>query len=136
MKRNISVACVACNGNKVLVALRCPSGDMGGRWEFPGGKVEEGETDSQAVIREFCEEFGVQVTVGSRIADAEFMHNGKTCCLHAYQIFVPHDGMTERYVLTEHTDYKWIPVSEIENISFVDSDMKIYPAVKQFIEKR
>lgn len=135
MSQNISIACIAHDGENVFVALRQKVGDMGGRWEFPGGKVEAGETDEQAIVREFGEEFGVTVKVGSHITDAEFAHRDKKCLLHAYEVFMPRDGRTERFTLTEHTDYKWIPVSEIENLSFVDSDMKIYPAVKKFIQK-
>ncbi len=48
---------------------------MGDRWEFPGGKVDEGETDEIAVVREFSEEFGVKVRVGEKITETHFEHN-------------------------------------------------------------
>ncbi|MBR1913109.1 MAG: NUDIX domain-containing protein [Treponema sp.] len=127
-----SIACIALDGNKILVAHRNPVGQMGGRWEFPGGKVEQGESDSDAIVREFREEFGVNVTVGSAIAFSEFEHNGQTVLLHAYQIYVPHNGMETKYVLTEHTEYAWIDVRDIPQLNFVDSDLKIYDQVKDF----
>lgn len=133
---NISIACIALNGNKVLVAHRNPVGQMGNRWEFPGGKVEPGEGESEGIVREFLEEFGVEVKVGEFIASAEFEHNGKIRQLHAYRIFVPHDGIKEKYVLAEHTEYKWVEFSEIENLEFVDSDLLIYPMVKEYAEKQ
>ena len=49
---NRSIACIAFKNDKILIAHRNSSGQMCNRWEFPGGKVEEGETDSQAIIRE------------------------------------------------------------------------------------
>lgn len=128
-----SIACIALDGNKVLIAHRIPVGQMGDRWEFPGGKVEQGETDEQAVMREFREEFGVDVTVGTQIAVSEFEHNGQTVFLHAYQIFVPHNGQKKKYVLTEHTEYAWIDVLDIPNLNFVDSDLKIYEQVRDFV---
>ncbi len=129
-----SIACIAVNGGKVLVAHRNPTGQMGGRWEFPGGKLEAGEHDEDAVVREFREEFGVQVRVGGKIAEALFIHNGNEFSLHAYRVFVPHDGRKVPYRLTEHTEYRWIDISELDRLPFVDSDMKLYPAVRQYVE--
>ncbi|MBQ5569226.1 MAG: NUDIX domain-containing protein, partial [Treponema sp.] len=48
-----SITGIALDGDRVLVAKRNPVGQMGGRWEFPGGKVESGESDAEAVVREF-----------------------------------------------------------------------------------
>jgi len=134
MADKLSIACIARDGNKVLIAHRQNIGQMGGRWEFPGGKVENGEEEKQAVIREFSEEFGVTVEVGKLIATAQFEHNGKSCALHAYEIKVPHNGIEKKYILTEHTEYKWVELSEIENLNFVDSDLKLYPAVKEYFK--
>lgn len=131
-----SIACIVLKDDSVLIAHRNPVGQMGGRWEFPGGKVDPGEDDIQAVIREFREEFGVTVTVGERVADAQFVHNGNTVQLHAYRVFVPHDGMQEKYVLTEHSEYKWVSIEEIPSLSFVDSDMLLYPEVKNYVSSQ
>lgn len=55
--------------------------------------------------------------------------------LHAYRIFVPHKGIFFKYKLTEHTEYKWVEFSEIRNLNFVDSDLLIYDAVKEYARK-
>ena len=127
-----SIACIAFNENKVLIAHRNPTGQMGGRWEFPGGKVEEGETEEQAVLREFNEEFGVNVTVGPQIASAIFKHNGNNILLSAHLVQLPHDGIAVPFTLTEHTEYRWAEFSEIPTLDFVDSDMMIYAQVVQY----
>ncbi|MCH5295862.1 MAG: (deoxy)nucleoside triphosphate pyrophosphohydrolase [Treponema sp.] len=127
-----SVACIAFYGGKILIARRNPTGQMGGRWEFPGGKVEAGEDERDAVIRELREEFGVTVSVGELIAETTFLHDGAPVALRAWRVFFPHDGTSERYALTEHTEYRWVNVSEIEDLFFVDSDMLVYPAVKSY----
>ena len=129
-----SIAGIAILDEKILIALRNPTGQMGNRWEFPGGKVENGETDEEAVIREFKEEFGIVVTVKEQVAAAVFSHNGEKINLHAYKIEVPHDGMLIPYELSEHSAYRWAYCSEIENLSFVDSDLLIFPQVKKLIE--
>ena len=128
-----SIACIAFKGKQVLIAHRNPTGQMGGRWEFPGGKVEDGETDETAIVREMGEEFGITVTPVKKIAEAEFKHNGKISSLHAYLVTLPHDGMTEKYTLTEHTDYRWADLSEIPLLNFVDSDMLLYPQVVKYL---
>ena len=92
-----SVACVAVKDRKILIAHRNPTGVMGNRWEFPGGKVEDGESEEQTVIREFEEEFGISVRVIEKITESEFEHHNKKSCLYAYLIEVPHDGMEKKY---------------------------------------
>ncbi len=133
--KNISIACIALYKNKVLIAHRNPVGQMGNRWEFPGGKVEDGEDELQAVVREFKEEFGVKIKVGELITENFFEHNGIKRTLHAYRIFVPHRGLFLKYKLTEHTEYKWVDLEEIKSLEFVDSDLLIYEDVKKYNEK-
>ena len=130
-----SVACIVYKDGKILVAHRIPKGDMGNRWEFPGGKVEPGETDQMAIVREMGEEFGVKAVPGEKITSCSFFHKEKKCFLNAYLVQLEHDGLEKPYILTEHTEYKWVFPKEIENLNFVDSDLKIYPDVLTFLEK-
>lgn len=132
---NKSVACIAFEKGKVLIAHRNPTGQMGSRFEFPGGKVDEGESEEQAIKREMSEEFGIEVSVLNKITTGHFIHNEKESLLEVYLIKVPHDGMTEKYKLTEHTDYKWVNIDDIPKENFVDSDLSVYPEVKQFLKK-
>ncbi len=128
-----SIACIAFKEKKVLIAHRNPTGQMGGRWEFPGGKVENDETDEQAIVREMQEEFGITVTPGAKIAEAQFKHNGSIHALHAYVITVPHDGVAQKYTLTEHTEYRWAEMAEIPLLHFVDSDLLLYPQIVKYL---
>ena len=129
-----SIACIDYRDGKIFIAKRQMVGDMGGRWEFPGGKIEEGEDLETAVIREMQEEFGVTVTVGKKITSGTFTHRGKPCSLEVLEVHFPHDGMTEPFVLTENTDYKWEKIDEIPDLNFVDSDLSVYDAVKAWCE--
>ena len=135
-----SVACVILGKtpetkNKILIAHRAQNGDMGGRWEFPGGKVDQGESDRDAIVREMLEEFGESVLVGEQIAKSEFEHKGESCLLRAYEVFFSNDGLEKPFSLTEHTETKWVLFDQIPTDNFVDSDLKILPQVKKYIEK-
>ncbi len=129
-----SIACIDYRDGKVFIAKRQNKGDMGGRWEFPGGKLDEGEDNVQAIEREMMEEFGVKVSVGDKICESTFTHKDKLCYLDAYLVTFEHDGMEKPFVLTEHTDYRWAPLEEIPTLNFVDSDLGIYPAVVKKIK--
>ena len=128
-----SVACIVLDGRKILIARRNPVGQMGGRWEFPGGKREDGETDAETLVREFREEFGVEVRAGDAVAAASFMHDGDCVQLHAYRVFVPHDGSSVPYTLSEHSEYCWVDIGDIPRYDFVDSDLLLYPEVKAYV---
>lgn len=128
-----SVACIAYHNKKVLIAHRNPTGQMGSRFEFPGGKVDEGESEQQAIKREMSEEFGIEVTVLEKITTGYFVHNDKKSSLEVYLIKVPHDGMTEKYTLSEHTDYNWVSIDDIPKDNFVDSDLAVYEEVKKYL---
>ncbi len=129
-----SIACIDYRDGKIFIAKRQMVGDMGGRWEFPGGKIEEGEDLETAVVREMQEEFGVTVSVGQKITSGSFTHRNKPCTLDVLEIHFPHDGMSERFALTEHTDYNWVKLEEIPKLNFVDSDLSVYDAVKKWCE--
>jgi 8-oxo-dGTP diphosphatase len=121
-----SVAGIAWDGGKFFIAQRLGSGDMGGKWEFPGGKVDGGETDQEALKREFLEEFGVEVAVGDFLGSSAFERRGVERQVRAYRVFFAAPVFT----LTEHTRWRWAALEEIERLDFVDSDRKLLPALK------
>ncbi|AEF81279.1 (deoxy)nucleoside triphosphate pyrophosphohydrolase [Leadbettera azotonutricia] len=127
-----SVAGIASEENRFFIARRLPGGDMGGKWEFPGGKAEEGENDEQALVREYLEEFGVSIAIGSKLAEAEFEHKGNKYTLHAYRVYFN----SKNFTLAEHSEWSWAGLEEIEKMDFADSDLKLLPALKmQFCGK-
>ncbi|MDR0411046.1 MAG: NUDIX domain-containing protein [Treponema sp.] len=123
-----SVTGIATADTRIFIARRDSQGCMGGKWEFPGGKVEAGETDEQALIREYAEEFGVEITVDGFIGSAEFEH-GSRRTVRAYRI----SFLSECFTLSEHTDWQWADADGIKAListgDFVDSDTKLLPAI-------
>ena len=137
---NASVACIVlgktpATKNKILIARRVQKGEMGGRWEFPGGKVDSGENDKETIAREMLEEFGESVLVGEPIAVSEFEHKGQKSLLRAYEVFFSNDGLEKPFALTEHTEFKWVLAQELPLDNFVDSDLTLVEAVKKYLAK-
>jgi 8-oxo-dGTP diphosphatase len=124
MKR--SVAGIAVSRDGLFIARRKAGGDLGEKWEFPGGKVEEGEDDASALRREYREEFGVAVAVGPLLGSAEFTHKEDTFALNAYHVFF--DNVD--FCMTEHTEWRWADFNEIESLDFAGSDRLLLPALQ------
>jgi len=125
-----SVAGIAIEQDKVFIARRKPGGDLGEKWEFPGGKVEEGEGDADALCREYLEEFGVAVETGHLLARSEFIHHERNFLLNAYRIFFT----DYHFKMTEHTEWRWAALTEVETLDFADSDRRLLPALQAYLE--
>lgn len=121
-----SVAGIAAKGRRFFIARRKPGGDLGCKWEFPGGKAEEHESDAQALIREYREELGVTVAVGPWVGTVSFEHQGKLFSLSAYRVFFD----SENFNLAEHREWRWAALEEIETMDFAESDLKLLPFLK------
>jgi 8-oxo-dGTP diphosphatase len=127
--RGRSLAGIAVNDEgRLLIALRKPGGNVGGLWEFPGGKAEDGESDGDALEREYLEEFGVKIEVGQLLERTGFSSGKRLFSLSAYRIYPTSFDFT----LTEHTEWKWASVDEIaSSTDFVDSDLLLIPALRR-----
>jgi 8-oxo-dGTP diphosphatase len=121
-----SVAGIALAPGGIFIARRKTGGGLGGKWEFPGGKVEEGEGDADALRREYREELGIAVEVGSLLASAEFTHSGYTFALNAYRIVFS----SLDFRMAEHTEWRWASLAEIELLDFAGSDRLLLPALQ------
>lgn len=128
---NISVAGIATKDSKIFIARRIPGGEMGGKWEFPGGKVENGESCEEAVAREFLEEFGVRVICGALIGESTFIRKGGERRLKAYRI----DFLDDDFKLSEHSEWRRASVPEIKNLDFMPSDLALLPFIEIYLQK-
>ena len=118
---NLSVAGIAYKNGKYLMALRKPGTSIGERWEFPGGKVEPGESEEEALKREFLEELHIHVLVGSHVGGGAFSNNGTAYCLEGYYVTL----LSETFVLTEHQSARWFSLEEMRRLPMADSDRQL-----------
>lgn len=122
----LSVAGIVIKEGRLLVARRKPGGDLGEKWEFPGGKAEGGESPEAALEREYQEEFGVPVRVGEFLAESSFEHRGSSRRLRAYRV----ELLSEDLHLAEHSVWRWASLEEIRGLDFAPSDLKLLPVLQ------
>ncbi len=125
-----SVAGILIRDGRAFVAKRGSEGSFSGRWEFPGGKVERGESDAEALVREFDEEFGMVVRPIKLLAETVFPHRGSDRTLAAWLIEASPES---RPRLIEHEELRWADAGELRSLELVDSDGKILPNVLALI---
>jgi 8-oxo-dGTP diphosphatase len=113
-----SIAGIATKGQTYLIMKRKPGGSMGETWEFPGGKVEPGETLEEAMHREWLEELEVDVVIGEEVGQVNFSNKDKDYLLHGFYVKLT----SEKWVLNEHTEYTWATKQEILALPLSDSD--------------
>ena len=95
-------------------------------WEFAGGKVEQGETKEQALVRECQEELAVTLSVGDVFMEIVHEYPDITVHLTLFNATIA-EGIPQKL---EHNDIRWISVSEIDNYNFCPADVKILDRIK------
>ena len=105
---------------KILIAKR-PNHGNGGKYEFPGGKLEPGETLEDCLKRELNEEFGIDSKVGSFFSRSSFEYGEKFYCLYAYFV----DEILGEPKLTVHDEIKWITYKNLKDYEFMPADIPI-----------
>ncbi|MGK5679187.1 (deoxy)nucleoside triphosphate pyrophosphohydrolase [Actinoplanes sp. URMC 104] len=117
----VIVAAVIIADGRVLACERSAPAEVAGRWEFPGGKVEPGETDQQALARECAEELGVRVAVGDRVGpDVPLAHGRSVLRVFAVRLL---EGDVPRAL--EHTSMRWLAQNELDSVHWLPADKPI-----------
>ena len=105
----------------VLLALRKPSQHQGGRWEFPGGKCEPGESLQGTLVRELHEELGIRIDRSRARRTIEHTYPDKTVRLHVHDV-VQFRGTPEGL---EQQTLRWVPIAELAGLPFPDANRVI-----------
>jgi len=125
MKTIEVVAAVIRRGDCVFATQR-GYGDFKDGWEFPGGKIEPGETPQQALVREIEEELGVEIAVGERIDIVEYDYPAFHLKMHCFRATIA-DGTIE---LREHEAAKWLGAAELDTVDWLPADRGLIDKIR------
>jgi 8-oxo-dGTP diphosphatase len=121
MSKNIRVvAAVISRQGKYLITQRRETAVLPMLWEFPGGRVEEGEDDKAALRRELKERLEAEVEVGEKVGERRHDYAGYTLELVLYSATLKKDWIVAKRV----RDYRWVPSAEFDDYTFPDADQR------------
>lgn len=114
---------------RVLACARAEPPEMQGKWEFPGGKVEAGEDDVTALMRECLEELDVRIEVGARVGEDVVLGHGRALL----RVYAARLLEGEQPVALEHEELRWLDVSELDSVAWLPADAPIVAALPPFL---
>ena len=126
MKTIHVVAAIIRNGDKILATQR-GYGDYKDGWEFPGGKIEEGESPQEALVREIREELEAEIIVGDHLVTIEHDYPDFHLSMQCFWAELK-DGA--HLTLLEHEAAKWLALSELDSVEWLPADVDVVRAIK------
>jgi 8-oxo-dGTP diphosphatase len=118
--RTVTAAVWEENG-RIFIARRKTGKNLAGKWEFPGGKIEPGETPEEALAREIMEELSVEISVGELLCRVFFREGPIDLELLAYRV----TRVSGEPVLSEHDLMRWVMPVELGSFDLAESDRKV-----------
>ncbi|TVQ17074.1 MAG: (deoxy)nucleoside triphosphate pyrophosphohydrolase [Bacteroidetes bacterium] len=118
---HVSCAIIECNG-QVLAAQRGQHTSNAGKWEFPGGKIEKGETSETCLRREILEELAIGITITASLPAFTHHYPDRTICLHPF--VCSYNGAP--VIAGEHQKIVWLAPEEIPKLNWSEADIKVW----------
>lgn len=109
------------NGEPIIFATQRGYGDFKGGWEFPGGKIEEGETPQEALKREIMEELDTEISVGELINTVEYDYPTFHLSMDCFWCEIVKGDL----VLKEHEAAKWVTKEQLNTVEWLPADIKL-----------
>ena len=114
------------DGEPIIFATQRGYGDFKGGWEFPGGKIEEGETPREALVREIKEELETEISVGELIDTIEYDYPTFHLSMDCFWAEI----VSGNLVLTEHEAAKWLSKDELDSVEWLPADASIIEKIR------
>lgn len=124
------VAAIILKGGKILVVQRS-KGQFKGGWEFPGGKIEDGEGMEGALRREIMEELVIQVKIEKHFDHVEYDYDNFHLSMDCFICTIVGGSLT----LTEHKTARWLGHDELDGIDWLPADLGIVAKLKTFLKQ-
>ena len=120
-------AAIIIRENKILITRRKAGSILSGNWEFPGGKIEDGESPQECLERELFEELGILSNPTKIIAESEYQYSHGSFKLLAILTSI----QSESFNLTAHDDAKWVPIDKLLEYQLAPADIPIAKFIKE-----
>ena len=128
MRRIEVVAAIICQDNPIFATQR-GYGDFKGGWEFPGGKVEPGETPEATLVREILEELAVEISVGELLTTVEYDYPNFHLTMHCYLCQLTGGELR----LLEHQAARWLGKGELYSVEWLPADVGVIPLLEKVL---
>ena len=123
------VAAVIFQNDKVLSVQRAEHEReyVSSKWEFPGGKIEVGESREEALVREIREELSVDIQVSEFLMTVEHAYPDFHLAMHVFKCVLDHGEVT----LSEHVTLKWLSIDELDQLDWAAADIPVVKSLMQ-----
>ena len=115
------------DGDLIIFATQRGYGDLKGGWEFPGGKIEEGETPQQALKREIMEELDTEIAVGELIHTIEYDYPSFHLSMDCFWC----EMVSGELMLKEHQAAQWLTKEELDSVDWLPADITLIDALRK-----
>ena len=129
MKQIEVVAAIIRKGDKIFATQR-GYGEWKDWWEFPGGKMEAGETPEEALVREIREELSTEISVDEFLCTVDYDYPQFHFTMHCYLCSL----MTDSLHLNEHEAARWLSKDELDSVKWLPADVKVVELLKSRIQ--
>lgn len=129
MKTVNVVAAIIRNGDMVFATQR-GYGEYKDGWEFPGGKIEVGETPQQALVREIGEELDIEILVGDALTTVEYDYPDFHLCMQCFWATIQNGNL----VLKEHEAAKWLTSEKLDTVAWLPADQSIISLIRNALK--
>lgn len=131
MKSIEVVAAIIVRGDQILATKR-GYGDYKNYWEFPGGKIETGETKEAALIREIKEELEVAVSIDQYLCTLQYDYPKFHLTLHCYICSL----LDDEFKLVEHLDARWLSKELLDSVNWLPADIQLIEILRQWLSEK
>jgi 8-oxo-dGTP diphosphatase len=126
-REKVVTAAIIRKGSRVLLARRSSEGRLAGFWEFPGGKVESGETPEESLARELFEELGITTRIGKKMTESSYQYEHGNFRIIAYSV----DWISGEPSPNVHDRLDWVKIDNLTDYQVLPADVPIVESLQK-----